>query len=157
MSNKDTYKRKHRYLDNQINTLEKHNSYNRTLISSLKKKKLRLKDKMISDSRDSARRNKYNLHEYIKRAMSMTAWQSFSYMIYWIHMLHKISQLCDKVDSLKKTADHLRQLKLVRIKLLVLRLIILSPRYRQSVFWLQTINPTITNLTINQIKSKKNL
>ena len=26
-------------------------------------------------------------------------------------MLHKISQLCDKVDSLKKTADHLRQLK----------------------------------------------
>ena len=111
MSNKDTYKRKHRYLDNQINTLEKHNHYNRTLISSLKKKKLRLKDKMISDSRESARNNKYNLHEYIKRAMSMTAWQSFSYMIYWIHMLHKISQLCDKVDSLKKTADHLRFLK----------------------------------------------
>ena len=26
-------------------------------------------------------------------------------------MLHKISQLCDKVDSLKKIADHLRQLK----------------------------------------------
>ena len=111
MSNKDTYKRKHRYLDNQINTLEKHNHYNRSLISSLKKKKLRLKDKMISDSRESARKNKYNLHEYIKRAMSMTAWQSFSCMIYWIHMLHKISQLCDKVDSLKKTADHLRQLK----------------------------------------------
>ena len=111
MSNKDTYKRKHRYLDNQINTLEKHNHYNRTLISSLKKKKLRLKDKMISDSRNSARNNKHNLHEYIKRAMSMTAWQSFSYMIYWIHMLHKISQLCDKIDSLKKTADHLRFLK----------------------------------------------
>ena len=73
MSNKDTYKRKHRYLDNQINTLEKHNHYNRSLISSLKKKKLRLKDKMISDSRSSARDNKYNLHEYIKRAMSMTA------------------------------------------------------------------------------------
>ena len=73
MSNKDTYKRKHRYLDNQINTLEKHNHYNRTLISSLKKKKLRLKDKMISDSRDSAQNNKHNLHEYIKRAMSMTA------------------------------------------------------------------------------------
>ena len=36
-------------------------------------KKLRLKDKMISDSRDSARNNKHNLHEYIKRAMSMTA------------------------------------------------------------------------------------
>ena len=82
MSNKDTYKRKHRYLDNQINTLEKHNSYNRTLISSLKKKKLRLKDKMISDTRESARKNKYNLHEYIKRAMSMTAWQSIRTMIY---------------------------------------------------------------------------
>ena len=81
MSNKDTYKRKHKYLDNQINSLEKHNHYNRTLISSLKKKKLRLKDKMISDTRESARKNKYNLHEYIKRAMSMTAWQSIWYMI----------------------------------------------------------------------------
>ena len=73
MSNKDTYKRKHRYLDNQINSLEKHNSYNRTLISSLKKKKLRLKDKMISDNREEARREKYNAHEYMKRALSMTA------------------------------------------------------------------------------------
>ena len=26
-------------------------------------------------------------------------------------MLHKISALCDKIDSLKKTADHLRLLK----------------------------------------------
>ena len=26
-------------------------------------------------------------------------------------MLHKISQLCDKIDSLKKSADHLRELK----------------------------------------------
>ena len=26
-------------------------------------------------------------------------------------MLHKISQLCDKIDSLKKSADHLRYLK----------------------------------------------
>ena len=43
MSNKDTYKRKHKYLDNQINNLEKHNHYNRTLIANLKKKKLRLK------------------------------------------------------------------------------------------------------------------
>ena len=42
MSNKDTYKRKHAYLDKQINTLEKHNSYNRTVISNLKKKKLPL-------------------------------------------------------------------------------------------------------------------
>jgi len=73
MSNKDTYKRKHKYLDNQINSLEKHNHYNRTLISNLKKKKLRLKDKMISDNRESARREKYNVHEYMKRALSMTA------------------------------------------------------------------------------------
>ena len=73
MSNKETYKRKHKYLDNQINSLEKHNHYNRTLIANLKKKKLRLKDKMISDSREDARQNKYNLHEYMKRALSMTA------------------------------------------------------------------------------------
>ena len=85
MSNKDTYKRKHRYLDKQINSLEKHNHYNRSLISSLKKKKLRLKDKMISDSRGLARKNKYNLQEYIKRALSMTAWQSFLYMIYYTY------------------------------------------------------------------------
>ena len=26
-------------------------------------------------------------------------------------MLHKISQLCDKIDSLKRSADHLRELK----------------------------------------------
>ena len=62
MSNKDTYKRKHKYLDNQINSLEKHNHYNRTLIANLKKKKLRLKDKMISDSREDTRQNKYNLN-----------------------------------------------------------------------------------------------
>ena len=73
MSNKETYKRKHKYLDNQINSLEKHNHYNRSLISSLKKKELRLKDKMISDNRESARREKYNVHEYMKRALSMTA------------------------------------------------------------------------------------
>ena len=73
MSNKDTYKRKHAYLDRQITSLEKHNSYNRTLISNLKKKKLKLKDKIISESRESARRAKYNENEYIKRALSMTA------------------------------------------------------------------------------------
>ena len=82
MTNKDTYKRKHKYLDNQINSLEKHNHYNRTLIANLKKKKLKLKDKLISSTRELARREKYNAHEYIKRALSMTAWQSFSYMIY---------------------------------------------------------------------------
>ena len=73
MSNKETYKRKHKYLDNQINSLEKHNHYNRTLIANLKKKKLRLKDRMISDTRESARREKYNVHEYMKSALSMTA------------------------------------------------------------------------------------
>ena len=31
-------------------------------------------------------------------------------------MLHKISQLCDKIDSLKKSADHLRELKYGEIK-----------------------------------------
>jgi len=73
MANNDTYKRKHKYLDKQISNLEKHNSYNRTLISNLKKKKLKLKDKIISESRESARRAKYNENEYIKRALSMTA------------------------------------------------------------------------------------
>jgi len=73
MSNKDTYKRKHQYLDKQISTLEKTNYYNRTLIANLKKKKLKLKDKMISNTRELARREKYNSHEYIKRALSMTA------------------------------------------------------------------------------------
>ena len=31
-------------------------------------------------------------------------------------MLHKISALCDKIDSLKKSADHLRFLKYGEIK-----------------------------------------
>ena len=73
MSNKETYKRKHQYLDKKITSLEKTNYYNRTLIANLKKKKLKLKDKMISNTRESARREKYNAHEYIKRALSMTA------------------------------------------------------------------------------------
>ena len=73
MSNKETYKRKHAYLDKKISTLEKTNYYNRTLIANLKKKKLKLKDKMISNTRELARQEKYNSHEYIKRALSMTA------------------------------------------------------------------------------------
>ena len=73
MSNKETYKRKHAYLDKKITSLEKTNYYNRTLIANLKKKKLKLKDKMISHTRESARREKYNAHEYMKRALSMTA------------------------------------------------------------------------------------
>ena len=73
MPNKDTYKRKHAYLVRQIITLEKTNHYNRTLIANLKKKKLKLKDTLISHTRELARREKYNSHEYIKRALSMTA------------------------------------------------------------------------------------
>ena len=73
MSNKETYKRKHAYLDKKISTLEKTNYYNRTLIANLKKKKLKLKDRMIYEERDKARYNKYKAHEYFKRALSMTA------------------------------------------------------------------------------------
>ena len=58
MSNKDSYKRKHRYLDNQITKLEKTNSYNRELITNLKKKKLKLKDQMVSDTRSIGKYNK---------------------------------------------------------------------------------------------------
>ncbi len=62
--NKDSTRinRKHKYLDNQITRLEKHNSINRTLITDLKKKKLKLKDKMISEQRERSRINKRSLH-----------------------------------------------------------------------------------------------
>ena len=73
MPNKETYKRKHKYLDRKISHLEKTNYYNRTLIANLKKKKLKLKDKLISHTRELARREKYDSHEYMKRALSMTA------------------------------------------------------------------------------------
>ena len=58
MSNKDSYKRKHRYLDEQITKLEKTNSYNRELITNLKKKKLKLKDQMVSDTRSIGKYDK---------------------------------------------------------------------------------------------------
>ena len=58
MSNKDSYKRKHRYLDDQITKLEKTNSYNRELITNLKKKKLKLKDQMVSDTSSIGKYNK---------------------------------------------------------------------------------------------------
>ena len=58
MSNKDSYKRKHRYLDEQITKLEKTNSYNRELITNLKKKKLKLKDQMVSDTRQIGKYDK---------------------------------------------------------------------------------------------------
>ena len=62
MANKETYKRKHRHLDTRIEKLEKHNHYNRTLIGDLKKTKLKLKDKMISEQRDSLRLHKRAIH-----------------------------------------------------------------------------------------------
>ena len=58
----DTFKRKHRHLDTKIERLEKSNYYNRTLIGDLKKKKLKLKDKMISEQRDSSRLEKQAIH-----------------------------------------------------------------------------------------------
>ena len=62
MTNKETYKRKHRHLDNKIEKLEKNNHINRTLIGDLKKTKLKLKDKMISEQRDSLRLHKQAIH-----------------------------------------------------------------------------------------------
>ena len=58
MSNKDSYARKHRYLDNQITRLEKTNHYNREQITTLKKRKLKLKDKQASLERESVKQAK---------------------------------------------------------------------------------------------------
>ena len=58
MSNKDSYARKHKYLDDKITKLEKTNSYNRELITNLKKKKLKLKDQMVSDTRQIGKYDK---------------------------------------------------------------------------------------------------
>ena len=58
MSNKDSYARKHRYLDNQITRLEKTNHYNRELITTLKKRKLKLKDKQVSLERQATKEAK---------------------------------------------------------------------------------------------------
>ena len=56
MSNKDSYARKHRYLDNQITRLEKTNHYNREQITTLKKRKLKLKDKQVSLERQAVKK-----------------------------------------------------------------------------------------------------
>ena len=58
MSNKDSYARKHRYLDNQITRLEKTNHYNREQITTLKNRKLKLKDKQASLERESVKQAK---------------------------------------------------------------------------------------------------
>ena len=66
MANKDSFARKHKYLDNQITRLEKTNSYNRELITNLKKKKLKLKDQLVSDTRSIG---KY--HKEFKNALAI--------------------------------------------------------------------------------------
>ena len=58
MANKDSFARKHRYLDNQITRLEKNNHYNRELITTLKKRKLKLKDKQVSLERQATKEAK---------------------------------------------------------------------------------------------------
>ena len=58
MSSNDSYARKHRYLDNQITRLEKNNHYNRELITTLKKRKLKLKDKQVSLERQATKEAK---------------------------------------------------------------------------------------------------
>ena len=58
MANKDSFARKHRYLDNQITRLEKTNHYNREQITTLKKRKLKLKDKQASLERKSVKQAK---------------------------------------------------------------------------------------------------
>ncbi len=56
MANKDSFARKHRYLDNQITRLEKTNHYNREQITTLKKRKLKLKDKQVSLERQTVKK-----------------------------------------------------------------------------------------------------
>ena len=58
MSSKDSYARKHRYLDNQITRLEKNNHYNRELITTLKKRKLKLKDKQVTLEKEAMKEAK---------------------------------------------------------------------------------------------------
>tara|TARA_S200000501_G_scaffold183942_1_gene173190 strand:+ start:159 stop:446 length:288 start_codon:yes stop_codon:yes gene_type:complete len=58
MANKDSFARKHRYLDNQITRLEKTNHYNREQITTLKKRKLKLKDKQVSLEREAVKHAK---------------------------------------------------------------------------------------------------
>ena len=58
MANKDSFARKHKYLDNQITRLEKTNHYNREQITTLKKRKLKLKDKQVSLERQATKEAK---------------------------------------------------------------------------------------------------
>ena len=58
MSSKDSYARKHRYLDNQITRLEKNNHINREQITTLKKRKLKLKDKQVTLEKEAMKEAK---------------------------------------------------------------------------------------------------
>ena len=58
MANKASFGWKHRYLDNQITRLEKNNHINREQITTLKKRKLKLKDKQASLERESVKQAK---------------------------------------------------------------------------------------------------
>jgi len=71
MSNIKSYVRKHKHLDAQIDHLEKHNHYNRTLISNLKKNKLKLKDKLISKEKDKLRSEKKAVSADIREALAL--------------------------------------------------------------------------------------
>ena len=71
MSNIKSYVRKHKHLDARIEHLEKHNHYNRTLISNLKKNKLKLKDKLISKEKDKLRSEKKAVSADIREALAL--------------------------------------------------------------------------------------
>ena len=58
MANKDSFARKHKYLDNQITRLEKTNHYNREQITTLKKRKLKLKDKQVTLEKEAMKEAK---------------------------------------------------------------------------------------------------
>jgi len=70
MSNIKSYVRKHKHLDARIEHLEKHNHYNRTLISDLKKTKLKLKDKLKTTARDKLRSEKEAINADMREALA---------------------------------------------------------------------------------------
>ena len=109
MSNKDSYARKHRYLDNQITRLEKTNHYNREQITTLKKRKLKLKDKQVSLEREAVKHAKE-----IQLALgigSQIGLDIYRQIIYNYTMIHKISDLCKKIDGLKTLSTKLYEVK----------------------------------------------
>jgi|TARA_B110000438_G_C15554260_1_gene538317 uncharacterized protein YdcH (DUF465 family) len=71
MSNIKSYVRKHKHLDARIDHLEKHNHYNRTLISDLKKTKLKLKDKLRTTAREKLRSEKEAIAHDTREALAL--------------------------------------------------------------------------------------